>query len=242
MDKLINSSKDDNIYFRNKEFNITFLKIILGCLLLFFLSLLGQKNFVLFHSAVELFCVVIAFIIAIITVKTYIYTKNNQLLFFGITYGFIGIFYLFHALAYQSNIFFDNTGNLTTQLWIIGRYFEGFSLLYIGVLGWSKYDLKTCKLKSLFFIYLFTSVAILYILFYLRMFPDAYIIGRGQTTFKMSSEYITIFMILIGLFFLYKHKISVPPKVFTFLSLSYICAIFSGFFCCSFYYLQILQI
>lgn len=80
-------------------------------LLLFAIVSIGTKNYLLFHTLVEMFSVLIAYGITLITLNT-LRENNNFLLFLGIAYGFVGTFDLLHALAYNGmGVFPVNTAN-----------------------------------------------------------------------------------------------------------------------------------
>ena len=101
------------------------------------LSLLSFNYFLLFHSLVEVFSVIVSFIIFVIAIYTYDKTENNFFIIIGIAYGFVGFFDLLHTLAYKGmNVFVNAGADLPTQLWIITRYVESFAILlalfYLG--------------------------------------------------------------------------------------------------------------
>lgn len=99
---------------------------ILGYLAMIMLSIyFGRKNFVAYHTIVELLCIIIALIVLSIAINTYRINSNKSLILLGIAYGFVGAFDLMHTLTYKGmGIFGDNTANIPTQLWIVGRYIE----------------------------------------------------------------------------------------------------------------------
>jgi hypothetical protein len=91
---------------------------------------LSQSHFLLFHSLVELFVVVVAIISAIVAWHTYALAKNQFLLLLGCGYFFIGGLDLAHMLTFRGLPFLDNnTGNVSLQFWIVARFFEALLLL-----------------------------------------------------------------------------------------------------------------
>lgn len=64
---------------------------------------LSYNYFLLFHSLIELFSIIVAFIIFVIALYSRERTQNYFLIFMGIAYGFIGGFDLIHTLAYKRN-------------------------------------------------------------------------------------------------------------------------------------------
>ncbi len=75
--------------------------ILSGVLVLFGLYLTSFYSYLLFHSLVELFSIVIACGIFIVAWNSRRFLDNNYLLFTGIAYLFIGGLDLVHTLAYK---------------------------------------------------------------------------------------------------------------------------------------------
>lgn len=67
---------------------------------------LGFKSFLIFHTAVEIACIIIAYIMAVISVNTHNMKNDNRIIFLGIAYGFIALFDLIHTFAYKGMVFF----------------------------------------------------------------------------------------------------------------------------------------
>ena len=144
----------------------------------------SRYNYLLFHSIVELFSIIIAFSIFVIAWNTRKVSPNSYLLFIGISFFYVALIDLIHALAYKGMGVFAVTGaNLPTQLWIAGRYMQSISVLaapwFIG---------RKLKIIPVFISYSFCS-AVLLISPYYGLFPDAFVEGKGLTPFKITSEY-----------------------------------------------------
>ncbi len=171
-------------------------------LIILFLIILSFKNFLLFHTLVEFFSIVVAFIIFIISLNSRGKTKNSFLLHLGIAYCFIAIFDLVHTLSYKGmGVFPGIEANLATQLWIIARYMESISLLIFFLLLKTK---RKYKYGRIFFIYFLITV-ILFLLLIFDLFPICYITGYGLSSFKIYSEYI-ISLILILILILLRYN------------------------------------
>lgn len=113
---------------RNYKKNIIYgLSAIIAGIALFASSF---YRYPLFHSLTELFSIVIALSIFVIAWNTRILSPNAYLLFIGISYLFVAIIDLLHTLGYRGmGIFSGGGANLSTQLWIAGRYMQGISFL-----------------------------------------------------------------------------------------------------------------
>ncbi|MBT4511922.1 MAG: PAS domain S-box protein, partial [Chloroflexi bacterium] len=162
------------------------LPIIVGLLILGAIALTRIHSYLLFHSFAELFSIVIACGIFIITWNARRFLDNRYLLFIGIVYLFIGFLDLLHTLAYSGLGVFEGYGtNLPTQLWISARYLE--SLSFLGAFLMLR---RSFQPYYVLFGYALVTAFLLGTIFYWEIFPDCYIEGTGLTEFKKVSEYV----------------------------------------------------
>ncbi len=167
--------------------------IVSGILVLFGLYLTSLYSFLLFHSLVELFSIVVACGIFIIAWNSRRFMDNTFLLFIGIAYLFIGGLDLIHTLGYPGMSVFQGYGTtLSTQLWIATRYLESLSLL-IAFFFLS----RRMRPNLVFLSYTAIVSLVLVSIFYWNVFPLTFVEGVGLTPFKKVSEYI-ISLILLG--------------------------------------------
>lgn len=169
------------------------------CILSWFLS---NKNYLLFHSVIEITTVVISFSVLLLAVGVYKLSDNYYFIYLGIIYGFIGVLDLFHAFTYKGIIIFTNSANISTQLWIIARYSESVALLFSFYYLKRKINIKSLLLLNFTIIPLF-----LYSVFIFKTFPTCYIEGYGLTNFKIYSEYLICSIYIAVLFLLIKNKL-----------------------------------
>lgn len=194
---------------------------------------LGHINFLMFHAVTELFSIVIAFNITIISVSTYEANKSNRILFLGIAYGFVACFNFIHALAFKGMDFFpQNSANLSTQLGIIARYMESISLLIAF-----KFPDMRLNIKRIISIYSSITAALLLSVFWWDIFPKCYLENSGLTPFKIVSECIIIIILLSAIYCLQKNNYSISKRMNIFLLLSLTAAFFSEIF--FIYYIRI---
>lgn len=203
--------------------------IIIGSLTMFVASL---YSFLLFHTLVELFTIIISFGIFIISWSSRKYADNAFLFFIGVSYFFIGSLDLVHTLSYKGlNIFPTDNANLPIQLWIAARYLEAFSFLGAFLILAGEHKEKTSfiikKSYEIFYIYAIIALAIFLSIFYLDIFPEAYVEGAGITSFKIYSEYIISFLFSVSLAILFKKKDRFDREMGNLLSLALIMKIFS---------------
>ena len=185
----------------------------MGVAVLTGLYLARLYNYLLFHTLVEIFSIVVACGIFVIAWNARRFMDNNYFLFIGIAFLFVGAVDFLHTLAYKGMGVFTGYGaNLPTQLWVVARYLQCSSLLvapfFIGR-----------KLRSGI-----TAVAYLAVTAFLLAavfgegFPDCFIEGQGLTPFKKGSEYLVCFMLVGSLVFMRRKTESFDRDVVRLLS------------------------
>ncbi len=185
------------------------------------LYLTSQSNYLLFHSFVELFSIVIGFSIFVITWTSRRIIDNNYLRFIGIASLFIAIIDLIHTLGYAGmGVFQGGGGNLSTSLWISARAVQAISLLIAPLL-----IRKKINNASLFIGYTAVTSLLLGSIFIWNVFPTAYIDGVGLTPFKINSEYIICIILLGSLILLVQKSKEFSSKVYRLLIASIILTI-----------------
>jgi signal transduction histidine kinase len=164
--------------------------------------LLSRFNYLLFHSAVEVFSLVIAFAIFVIAWNTRRMMDSSYLLFIGIACLFVGGVDLLHTLAYSGmGVFPEYGANLPTQLWIAMRYMLSFSFL-------AALFFANRKFRPSFIIAGYTVVTALLFgsIFYWGNFPTAFTNGIGLTPFKVASEYVISLILLFAIVLLIRKR------------------------------------
>ena len=191
----------------------------LGALvLLYFLS---RSNYLLFHSFIELFAVVVGFAIFVVAWNTRHWVPNDYLLFLGIAYLAIAIVDVFHALSYRGmGVFPGFAANEPTQFWILARYIEGFSLLVAPLF-------LTRRIRPYPVFAAYSLVVGLGLLSVCRLgtFPDCFVEGQGLTVFKVTSEYIISAAVAGGIILLSRRRQVFEPRIFRLLVAAMFCTI-----------------
>ena len=105
-----------------------FLLMSVLSILLVFISL---YSYLLFHSLVELFSIVVAVMMFVVAWHTYRFSHNHFLMYLGCGYLWISLLDLLHTLIYKGMTVFPTItgGNSGTQFWIAGRYLEALLLV-----------------------------------------------------------------------------------------------------------------
>ncbi len=185
------------------------------------LYLTQYKSYLLFHSIIEIFSVVVAASIWLIAWNTRQYHQNEYMSFVGIAYFFVGFLDLLHTLAYKGmGVFPGANSNLPTQLWIMARYLESLSLMIApAFLG------RGLDHQRWFAAYLLLTLAALSTLFVWPVFPDCFITGSGLTAFKKISEYIISAILALAIYFLWQKRAEFEERVLSWLIASIILTI-----------------
>jgi PAS domain S-box-containing protein len=193
-----------------------FLAILFQIIILLGLYLTSLYSYVLFHSIVEIFTILIGFSIFVIAWNSRKFLENDYLLFIGTSFLFVGVIDLLHTLAYKGmGVFHGYDANLPTQLWIAGRYVQSFSF-FIAPL----FFVRRLKVNHIVALYTVITFLLLGSIFYWGIFPDCFVEGAGLTPFKKVSEYVICIILFASLLWLHRKRNEFDPYVLRFLSLS----------------------
>jgi len=173
------------------------------------LYLLSLYSYLLFHSLVEIFSIVIGCGLFLVAWNVREFIRNNYLLFIGVAYLFVAGVDLVHMLSYKGmGVFTDFDANLPTQLWIAARYMESVSLLIAPM-----FIERKPNVHMLFGVYSVAFTLLLVSIFYWGIFPVCYVEGIGLTTFKIVSEYVICLILFGALALLIVHRKEFEPRV-----------------------------
>ncbi|MBN1798089.1 MAG: hypothetical protein JW822_05915 [Spirochaetales bacterium] len=211
----------------NYKYSVLYLMIFI--LIGISLYVLSYFNYLLFHTTAELFSIIIAAAIFILAWNTKDYSENNDLLFLGIIYLFVGIIDLFHTLTYKGLNLFGSHVFFATEFWIAARYMESVSLL-IFTIFLNRVKRKSCIVIALIYIAV-TTVLVMSILVW-KIFPVAYIDiqGQGLTEFKIVSEYIIMSILAFSIIILILKRNHINRKLLYYFILFIGITIISEFF------------
>lgn len=175
----------------------------LGALLVLVgLYLSRLESYLLFHSLVEIFSIVIAVGVFVIAWNSRDFLDNNYLLFIGISFLFVGLLDGLHTLAYQGmGVFRGYDADLATQLWICARYMQAASFLIAPFfLG------RKMRAWPVMGAYAGVTTLLLLSIFSWDIFPACFVEGVGLTPFKNISEYAISVMLAVSVLLLVRKK------------------------------------
>jgi len=209
---------EENTYSKKMVYWSSIITIITG------LYLTTRVSYLLFHSIVELFSIVIAFSVFVITWNSLGYIKNSYLKIVGISYLFIGILDLLHTLSYKGMPIFVDYDYYANQLWIAARYLESITLLTAFTLLQGG---RNAKAGLLFAGYAIITGILIASIFYWKIFPICFVAGKGLTDFKIYSEYVICSILLAAIFLLIKNRKLFANSIYRLLLLSILYTIIS---------------
>jgi len=189
------------------------IRIPVAAILFLGLYYVSKNNYLLFHSSIELFAVVVACGIFMFGWNTRQFVMHDYFIFIGIAYLFVAMLDLLHALGYAGMaVFTGYDTNLPTQLWIFARYTEAVSLLLAPMFLHRRLFRKTC-------VTVFSAVFLIIIadIFRRGVFPDCFVAGKGLTSFKVISEWVISFALLAAAFRLFRNRDAFDPRVLSIL-------------------------
>ncbi len=174
-------------------------------------------SYLLFHSVVEIFSILVSFSIFMFAWNTLPFSRKRYLAVLGIAYLFVGGFDLLHMLSYKGMGILEVDGsNHATQAWIAARYIESISLLLLPFLFQRKVDYR-----PFLAVYSLVSAGLFLLIFVFHVFPDCYIEGRGLTPFKVISEYVICAILIAAALVLYRRRKNVDEIMFRLLLASF---------------------
>ncbi len=179
-------------------------------------------SYLLFHSLVELFSVLTAFVVFVLVWNTRRILDNHYLLFIGIASLFGGTLGLAHTLSYKGmGVFPGYDSNLATQLWIAFRLVFSVSFLLAPF-----FIDKKLRAETAFTVYAIAT-AFLIAAISLGWFPACYVEGRGLTNFKIISEYVICLIFLAALGLLVRKRRAFDPAVLRYMVFSLLSSVVS---------------
>jgi signal transduction histidine kinase len=185
---------------------------------------ISRYNYLLFHSLIELFSVVVLFALFILAWNTRRLQDNHYLPFMGIASLFTGIVEILHALAYKGmGVFPGYDADLPTQFWIAFRSLFSFSFLLAPL-----FIRKRLRAGPAVFVYAAVTTLLTAAIF-LRLFPACYVEGSGLTQFKINAEYAIIAGFLASLALVVRKRRSFDAGVARLVIFSLLCSVLSEF-------------
>ncbi|MCX8036672.1 MAG: ATP-binding protein [Candidatus Sumerlaeia bacterium] len=187
----------------------TLLELVVWAIVVVGLYIAQLYHYILFHSLVEIFSIVVATSIFIVAWNCRRFLENKYLVFLGIAFLFVAFMDAIHMLAYRGmNVFAGYGTNLSIQLWVQARLIHAAGLLLAPL-----FIRRRLRVLYGFAGFFATTTLLLLSVFMWDVFPVCYVDGVGLTTFKIACEYV-ICLILAGAGgLLLRHRGAFEPRV-----------------------------
>ncbi len=184
------------------------LPILTGGVVLFGLYLSSLYNYLLFHTLVESFSIIVGFVIFVLAWNTRPVQENHYLLILGLASLFTGILEMAHTLAYKGlGVFPAQDANLATQLWLAFRYLFSLTFLIAPI-----FITRVLSVEKTVAVYAVVTSLLLWTIF-TGIFPDCFVEGGGLTPFKIVSEYVIIVIFFAALVLLLRKRTALDRDV-----------------------------
>ncbi|MDD2202372.1 MAG: GGDEF domain-containing protein [Firmicutes bacterium] len=198
-----------------------------GAALLYYIS---QVNYLFFHTAIEGFSVIVAVLVNVLATRTYAYSKNHLLLYYGQALMIVSVVDFLHMLAYRGMGVMQVTGaDAATQLWIAGSILSGATFLFAPL--FVKRKLPQGVVPA---VYGLAAGIMIWAILCSRTFPSCFIEGVGLTSFKIGAEYAVIAASAAGMVWMSRAKSTLAHDLYNSLMWAMAVSIFSGL-CFTFY-------
>jgi PAS domain S-box-containing protein len=192
-----------------QRYRQSFLQVVIALCLLGVLYLIGQADYLLFHSLAEIFSIVIAFSIFPLAWNSRRMIPSGYLIFLAISGLFTGMIDLLHTLTFQGMGVIPNVDtDVPTQLWLAARYMQSLSFLVAPSFLYRRLNIgRTVAVFTLIAAVMLLSIAPW------GIFPHAYIEGVGLTPFKIWSEYAIFLVYAFAGVLLYRARSELDPGI-----------------------------
>jgi len=162
-------------------------------------------SYLLFHTLVELFLIVVALTTFVLAWNVRDHLDNPVLLLSSVALGPVAVLDVLHTLAFKGLGVFPADPNLATQLWIAQRGLACAAFLAAVLLGARRVSPRRALAL--------TSAAALGLgaAIFTGSFPDCYVAGQGLTPFKVAAEYLMMAAFLFSALRLWQLRDMFPP-------------------------------
>lgn len=164
-------------------------------------------SYLLFHTLVELFLIVVSLTAFALAWNVRRNLDNPVLLMSGIALGPVAVLDLLHTLAFKGMGIFPADANLATQLWVAQRGLAALAMMAAALLGMR-------RVAPQLTLAVVCAVALaLGGLIFAGWFPDCYIAGQGLTPFKLAAEYTIMAAFAVTMARLWQLRVLFPPPL-----------------------------
>jgi PAS domain S-box-containing protein len=185
-----------------------------------FLLMAYRQNPVLSHDVAEMFSVVVACGVFMLTWNARDFIDNRYFIFLGSAYLFVGGIDYLHSLTF-AGVFSPERHSSSIELWFASRFLQSFALLAAPLF-------VSRKTRPVTFLAGFSAAALALLgMVYYDILPDYYVPGKGLTASKYLSDYIIAGMQILSIGTLWLVRDRFDREVFRLLVVSIVFSITS---------------
>jgi signal transduction histidine kinase len=172
---------------------------------------LSRVNYLLIHTLTELFSIVLLTAVFLIGWNTRRLVDNQFFVILATGFLVTGSVDLLHTLAYKGmQVLPIDEANTATQLWLVARTLNTAALL-CAIFSLGRREL--CSAMGWLYGFLAGGMALLGLIWPLRVFPTCIIEGEGLTPFKVNYEYVIIGALVLAACLLYRKQRHLNPYI-----------------------------
>lgn len=186
------------------------------------LCFISAYKYLLFHTFIEIFSVIICCCVFVVSTFTYNRGKNAFSVL-GLGYLVVGIIDLLHTMSYQGMNVIEPDNAYVTQLWISARFIEAVTIILFLV----QMKRKVTRFRHAFLIYFAVLLGVVLSIFVFKSFPVCVLPGQVQTPFKIVAEIVTSVILVIAFIHLKTKRPIANKKIERWFSLSIILILLS---------------
>lgn len=191
--------------------SILFSAVVLICIYI------GLKNYLFFHSLIEMLGIFIGIGVAIAVFHSSRIMKNGLYLYLGTMFLFTSIIQIIHFYSYAGiNILKSDTYDLSIQISIIGKYLDVVGIFVMLIIP-AYIIKKNLSINKLLVPYGIITFAVLILVVKLKIFPQCAYDNADSTPFKILSEYILLISYTLLLFLLPLKRRSFGENTFNYI-------------------------
>ncbi|HEY9592919.1 MAG TPA: MASE3 domain-containing protein, partial [Spirochaetia bacterium] len=182
------------------------------------LWLSAQYSYLLFHSIAEIFSIIVAGAIYMVSWSSRDYPEAKPFLLLGIGYLFVAFLDVGHVLSYRGMGVLPNSTDDATRLWVAARGLQAlFTLAFVLLArkGHRTPPLAVFLVGGALTLFAFLSI------FLWNIFPLCLVEGVGLTPFKKISEYVICAVFLLSGILIWRDTDAVTLRERRLLSISF---------------------
>lgn len=170
--------------------------------------LLPAPVFLVAHSLMEIFAIIVAALIFFTAYGTRETTPALRVVVLGAAFLATALFDIFHFLSYvgMPDVVSQNTAHKSILFWLSGRIFAALGLLLYILLAESRLAYPALRTRILLGTLLAVALIVALILYRPDAFPAMFVDGRGLTPVKVALEWLVFGLFAAATWLLYQRR------------------------------------